>query len=65
LVNEAKASLTELRASTETLPGAVIIDRGVIDRQGRGPRISNLDPISRVEQFYDFYNPVLNPQTGL
>lgn len=62
LVREAQATLTELRASAETLPGATPVTTITAGQSvGRGPIIVNRDVTSQVESFYDFFNPVLNP----
>jgi hypothetical protein len=64
LVREAQASLTELRSSSDSLPGAVVIVAENADDSAGLPRILNYDQTSQVDFFYEYFNPVLNPRTG-
>ena len=62
LVREAQAALAELRAYSDSLPGAELLPGGENADDAAGlPRILNLDPHSHVEAFYDYFNPVINP----
>lgn len=63
LLKEARATLSELRASSESLPGAILAPTAATSKTGRGPRISNVDPVSQVDAFYDYFNPLVNPPT--
>lgn len=57
LVREALTTLTELRASADTLPGAVVIESAMATRVSRGPILINPDATSRVDDFYRFVDP--------
>lgn len=62
LIREAQATLVELRASAETLPGATPVTTITAGQNiGKGPLIVNQDPVSSVDAFYAFVNPNLNP----